>query len=324
MTEARRQLQQVDKQATYLSHRKVDIEEVSRRLGGQIQDLKSKIARARHAAESVKISITNQRAEHPEASEWGCSRSYRVNLTSSMSTSLSLVFAVTNLEEKDGLIIYLPSGDPVTSENSRDFMAIEMVERRIRFLWNNGAGTTAITHNTTIVPLDSSRTNQDLQWYKITAERVGNIGRLNVRLVKPVYVGLEDNRWVVGESAPSAHVLNLHRQDLLYVGGGAIPDSLKSADLLSPAIFTGILYHLEVDGRLIGLWNFVTSAGCRETHSGTWQETHGTCYSFRGDGYAMQREIRHYDPRYLSLSLEFKSFDSNALLFYAINELTVI
>ena len=61
VTEARRHLQKVDKQATYLSHRKVDIEEVSQRLGGQIQDLKSKIAMARHAAESVKISITNQR-----------------------------------------------------------------------------------------------------------------------------------------------------------------------------------------------------------------------------------------------------------------------
>ena len=45
----------------------------------------------------------------------------------------------------------------------------------------------AISHNTTIMP--STETHRDLKWYKITAERVGNIGRLNVRLVKPVYVG---------------------------------------------------------------------------------------------------------------------------------------
>ena len=315
-------MQQVDKQATYLSHRKVDIEEISRRLGSQIQDLKSQIARARHAAENVKISITNQRAEHPEASHWGCSRSYRVNLTSSTSTSLSLIYAVTSAEEKNGLLVYLPSGDPNDdSRENRDFMALEMVERRIRFLWNNGAGTMAITHNNTIA---FDEAGQDLQWYRITAERIGDIGRLNVRLLGAVFASPEDNRWVVGESpTPNAHVLNLHRQDLLYVGGGAIPDSLKSKELQSSGTFTGILYHMEVDGRLVGLWNFVTSAGCRETHSGDQQETHGTCYSFRGDGYAVQREIRHYDPRYLSLALEFKSFDSDALLFYAINQQTV-
>ena len=62
--------------------------------------------------------------------------------------------------------------------NDTDYMAIEMVDRRIRFLWNNGAGTMAISHNTTIVP--STETHRDLKWYKITAERVGNIGRLNV------------------------------------------------------------------------------------------------------------------------------------------------
>ena len=37
--------------------------------------------------------------------------------------------------------------------------------------------------------MPSTETHRDLKWYKITAERVGNIGRLNVRLVKPVYVG---------------------------------------------------------------------------------------------------------------------------------------
>ena len=61
LTEARRHLLQVDKRATYLSHRKVDIEEISLKVQKQIQDVRSRIAMARHAADSVKISITNQR-----------------------------------------------------------------------------------------------------------------------------------------------------------------------------------------------------------------------------------------------------------------------
>lgn len=65
--------------------------------------------------------------------------------------------------------------------------------------------------------------------------------------------------------------------------------------------------------------------GCRETHSGITQEMQMTesCFTFQGNGYAMQQDIRNYDPRYLSLALEFKSFDANTLLFYGVNEYTV-
>ena len=126
--------------------------------------------------------------------------------------------------------------------------------------------------------------HHDQMWYKITAERIGNIGRLNVRKVRPEYVRPEYNRWEVGESPITANVFDLHRQDLLYIGGGAIPDELKSLKLESGGKFSGILYHLEVDGRNVGLWNFVTNSGCRETHSGIMQEIQSTehsCYTFQ-------------------------------------------
>ena len=54
---------------------------------------------------------------------------------------------------------------------------------------------------------------QEHMWYKITAERIGNIGRLNVRRVRPVYDRPEYHKWVVGESAPSCNVINIRRQD---------------------------------------------------------------------------------------------------------------
>ena len=345
LTEARRQLQQVNKQATYLSHRRLDIESLSQRVGNQIKDLKSKIAMARHAADSVQISITNQRLEHPEASAWGCSRSYRVNLTSSMSTKLSVIYALNDVEESDGLIAYLPRGQPGLEMKERDFMALQLVNRQVRFSWNNGAGTTFITHNTTI---GNGNNGREPVWYRITAERVGHIGRLNVRTVKALYVSADDNRWVVGEAAhPEANVLNLHRADLLYIGGGAIPDSLRSSlsstEDRSGFKFTGVLSQLEVNERILGLWNFVTSAGCRETHSAYHHQeftaagaagiagvggfggtsSSSDCFSFYGDGYAVQQGIRNYDARYLAVSLEFKSFDADALLFYAVNEYTV-
>ena len=67
---------------------------------------------------------------------------------------------------------YLPCSmrhKPDGSED-RNFMALEMVDRKIRFLWNNGAETMAITHNVTIDTANNLAT-EDHMWYKITAER---------------------------------------------------------------------------------------------------------------------------------------------------------
>ena len=49
----------VAKQAAYLSHRTKDVEEVSARVARGLSDLRGRIEMARHAADSVKISLTN-------------------------------------------------------------------------------------------------------------------------------------------------------------------------------------------------------------------------------------------------------------------------
>ena len=88
VTEARRIRENVRKQANYLSHRRIDLDDFSLRVEKQLSDLKSRIKMARNAAESIKISITNQRQGHPDSNPMGCSRSYRVNLTSSTTNEI--------------------------------------------------------------------------------------------------------------------------------------------------------------------------------------------------------------------------------------------
>ena len=70
-----------------------------------------------------------------------------------------------------------------------------------------------------------------------------------------------------------------------------------------------------MDKKNIGLWNFDTSFGCKETHSGVTDlvQEH-SCHTFAGDGYAKQDQIRNYDPRYYAVSMEFRTFDQDALL----------
>lgn len=51
-----------------------------------------------------------------------------------------------------------------------DFLALEMVERRIRLVWNVGGGTQILTHPMTLQPSPDDLTH-DSRWYKIEAKR---------------------------------------------------------------------------------------------------------------------------------------------------------
>lgn len=49
-----------------------------------------------------------------------------------------------------------------------DFVAVEMYNRKIRFVWNVGGGTGVITHPEVI---ESGDPQKEKYWYRIEAER---------------------------------------------------------------------------------------------------------------------------------------------------------
>ena len=49
-----------------------------------------------------------------------------------------------------------------------DFLALEIVDRRVRFVWNVGGGTGILTHPET---LQSGDLQDDTIWYRVEAER---------------------------------------------------------------------------------------------------------------------------------------------------------
>ena len=51
-----------------------------------------------------------------------------------------------------------------------DYMALDMVGDRVRFLWNAGGGTKIITHS---LPIEKAGTKiqEDDKWYKVSAQR---------------------------------------------------------------------------------------------------------------------------------------------------------
>jgi len=307
-------MQNVEKQATYLERRTIDLNEIRESVKMKMEKLRSQMNLAKHAAANVKISITGDESE-----QGACLRSYSVGLTPSTHNEISIIYGIES-PERDSPLVYIPSSKKASSKDGGetfDFMALEMVERKIKFLWNNGAGTKEITHN---VEIESAYNlaRQDSMWYKITAERIGNIGRLNVRKVRPKYDLPEYHKWEVGESPPTSNILDIQPTDRLWIGGA--PNYYRSKDLKSKGNFAGVLYQLSVNKKNIGLWNFVSSFGCKETHSGVTDivQEH-SCHTFSGDGYATQDQIRNYDPRYYAVSMEFRTFDQNALLVLVAN-----
>ena len=88
----------------------------------------------------------------------------------------SIVYAVDTAGDRDGLLAYLPGrggggGGGAGEAEERNFLALEMVERRVRFVWNCGAGSGAIVSNVTIETANNLKAD-DHMWYKITAERL--------------------------------------------------------------------------------------------------------------------------------------------------------
>ena len=106
-----------------------------------------------------------------------------------------------------------------------------------------------------------------------------------MRKVQPIYDRPEYHKWVVGESDPVANVLDLLPSDLLYIGG--VPDQYRSNDLLSNGFFVGTLFEINLNKQRVGLWNFVSNRGCKETFIGVSDRTvDNNCYTFNGKGYS--------------------------------------
>ncbi|GBN27693.1 hypothetical protein AVEN_165855-1, partial [Araneus ventricosus] len=91
-----------------------------------------------------------------------CIRSYSPTVEPSTTNNIILNFA-TKSNAKDSLLFFIGSA------KEEDFMALEMVNRRIRFLWNVGGGTHSITHPKEIETNDELSKKE--QWFKIEANR---------------------------------------------------------------------------------------------------------------------------------------------------------
>ncbi|KAK3921962.1 Laminin subunit alpha-1 [Frankliniella fusca] len=277
----------------------------------KLQALRDKITRARHAAEGIRLSLKTSKQAGAAAGA-GCSRSYALPQAGpSTTTTITLYYAATG-KARSAPIFYLPSS------STEDFIALDMVERRVRLSWDVGGGPGSVTAPQALrapreLPPGVGQTEgrDEEVWYRVVAERTGNIGHLSVS---------EDAR--PEGAAPPKVVFNasaagfgrLDPGSVAWVGGDGVGSGARVG-------LAGCVHSLELDGRPIGLWNFRTSSGnCGACKQGVSQEHDDQSYNFRGDGYSELRQTSTspYNKYFFSVSLNFRSFDENALLFLAV------
>lgn len=247
-----------------------------------------------------------------------CIRSYALptlGLTTSNSIKLSVAL---NSKLATTPILFMQGED-------NRFLAIEMVKRKIRFVWNLGGGgadTASITY-----PLELHRKdlNYDEAWYLIEANRTMNVGSLMVRQMGTGWNKLKTTVHSFASQSESTRLI-FSPNKRLWVGG--IPDDIQPQELLAqePGL-NAVLSNVYIDDKRIGLWNFMHSEGeCDGATLGAREPTGiDNARHFNGQGYSVVRKQRSkpYKKNFFALQLTFRTLDENALLFLAIDEKNV-
>lgn len=70
----------------------------------------------------------------------------------------------------------------------------------------------------------------------------------------------KDPNKVSGASSVGHSLMDLDSTSNFFIGG--VPSNLRLPAEVRSKTYSGCMFHLKVDGRHVGLWNFKTSQGC--------------------------------------------------------------
>ncbi|KAH8251255.1 hypothetical protein KR032_004153 [Drosophila birchii] len=267
----------------------------------KLQQLRDQIAKARHAAEAIDVSLESLGPK--------CSRSYLpASYGLSTSNNLRLSFALAN---------HLESSPLIHLEGSEGrHITLELHKRRVRLVWNLGGTTATVTHPMVVQTRDPK---YDDAWFHVEANRTLNLGSLMVRRMNNYGELTPASPLTITGSTDTEHTrFYQSRHDRISLGGFA------SKDLqLTPGLNV-VVHEVEVDNKPLGLWNFVTSEGsCGGAMIGARESAAAsTSRHFNGLGYAQLMKTRPRPTRknLFSVQMTFRTLDENALLFLAVDD----
>ncbi|XP_078319283.1 laminin subunit alpha-2-like isoform X3 [Crassostrea virginica] len=272
------------------------------RLNNKLKMLRDNIKQARAQAEKVKVSLS---------ATGQCVRSYHSKSVPGVTNKISFSFKTNNTTNNQ--IILLLQKSPT------EFLAVEMINAKIQFSWNVGAGVGKVTSD---LPIQNENNfiNTIDKWYHVKADRLGRIGTLEVSKLSNV----NDAKKVTGISQIGRSFLRLDKDSDLYVAG--IPYGIdRSPELTSSANFSGCMNEMYIDDLKVGLHNFKTTSkqgcgGCRNVPAANTEQT--GMFHFSGSGYSAKPQVRSYRSTKFYIKMEFKTFWRDAILLFTGNNKT--
>uniref|UniRef100_T1JRW7 Laminin G domain-containing protein n=1 Tax=Tetranychus urticae TaxID=32264 RepID=T1JRW7_TETUR len=269
-----------------------------------LADLRKRILLAKQKAAEIRIALASE-------PDMYCIRSYVVETQPSSANSISMNYAIDQEKVRDALIFSIVNPD------DGDFLAIDMVDRSIRFLWSLGTnGLTIIEHP---MKLETSPENmeEDAHWYHIEAERIGTIGTLNVQRV--VDGNALSGNPVKSVSSANYSILDVTSAHRLWIGGHLELDGFFVPSGAVSKGFQGCLADLMYDEKHIGLWDFsyTSPTGCKPCSKSALESGEYGVFQFNGkSSYSVLDQIPRYDNRNYQVVMLMRTFDESAIIFF--------
>ncbi|XP_049867060.1 laminin subunit alpha-2 [Pectinophora gossypiella] len=255
-----------------------------------LRALKDKIARARHAADSISVSLTSA------TGAVGCARAYPVPAGAAAVTRVAVALSFDNVV-RDGPLLYLLDD----TQETENYIRLSVENKKLRLSWDLGGGEGLILHPEELQP---AHDDMDPTSYRLEVERIWNTVHLTVERAGNNAITATNS------SSPSAVTL---RANKLWLGGPGVG-------------LPGCVHALYRDDNTVGLWNFMTQpteAQCTGCTQRWYSNARGgeSLVWFNGAGYAELRRsgLRPSDHRQFSLAFTFRTRDEDALLFMAVD-----
>ncbi|XP_074605180.1 laminin subunit alpha-1-like [Brevipalpus obovatus] len=212
-----------------------------------LNSIRENIARAHQRASELRFSLRSDGSNF-------CSRSFMVSKNSSYNNSISLTYSPPTEPIENTSLFY------IASEQTGDYLALDMIDRQVRFSWNLGSGPGIVQHPQKLLPsIVPSKTEE--KWYRIDVHREGQKAILSVG-----QVGNASSFLQVSSSSPgSSSELRLNSQDQVFIG--SLPFDHKVGHSSGP-YFAGCITDVYFDDEIINLWNFRTNSGCQGCYEG--------------------------------------------------------
>ncbi|KAL1006408.1 hypothetical protein UPYG_G00072000 [Umbra pygmaea] len=249
-------------------------------LSRNLSEIREMINQARRQAASIKVAVL---------ADTDCVRAYRPEVSSSNFNTLTMTVKTS---EPDNLLFYMGSSSSV------DFLALEMRNGKVGFLWDVGSGHAKLEYPD--IQINNNK------WHRINATRFGKHGSLLVHQLES-----EPLPPVKTASHGSATLLDVNKSTLIFVGG--LGSQIKKSSAVKMTQFKGCMGEVSLNEKNIGLWNYAEREGrCRGCFMSPQAEE--TSFHFDGSGYSVvEKPLRSTST---SIVMLFKTLSPNGLLLY--------